>query len=199
MRIIALTILTILICAPVHAGPKSAPPVPAVVQDEFSKTHQSFLKTFQDSEKAIADLKKERQELIEKYKSQAGYFEEGAEALNKYDLLLVIRNTDGKGDLDERAEVAGEDVTNLNSLFNKYLQSTLLPKRVSVRYARKILNRAKRDLERIANDYRDPDDSNNPELEILSKRIEDSTTKSALVTDFAHRIGIDIKRELATE
>lgn len=173
--------------------------IPPIVGDEFEKTHVYFLKTFRENKQNIEDLKKEKQAVIDRYKTDALFYEEGAEALNKYDLLLVVRNTDDKGEYEKANEVAGEDVRNLNAMFQKYLKATLLPDRVSARYARKVIAEAINELEAKADDCKDPNDGNNPELEILSKRITDATRKTELVTEFAGRIGIDIKRELASE
>ena len=173
--------------------------LPPIVGEEFDKTHAYFLKTFRDTHKNIEALTKEKQTIIEKSKGQVAFLEEGGEALNKYDLLLVVRHTDSKGEFEKSSQVSPEDVKNLNAITQKYLKWTLVPDRVSVRFARKLISKAMKELEERASDAKDPDVDNNPELEIVDKQLENAAKKTELVADFASRIGIDIKRELASE
>lgn len=180
------------------AGDDRVAPAASIVNEEYEKTQAQYQKTYQENEKLVATLEQAKADLIKQSKEEAAFYKDGAEAFAKYDMLLLVRGTDERAEYHPGAEVSSHDIGNLNTLSQKYLKSTLLSEKASSRLARKAIAKAINQLREKAADLEDPSESNNAQLEIIAKKIEDAKRKNEMVAAFAKTLGIELKRELAS-
>lgn len=165
----------------------------ALVSSEVATTKQEFQNTFNDLKRSLHQLEAERLQAIEAAKLQSKKDNEGIKAFETYDTLIASRYVDKEGKYQSSLEVAKKDHENLNSLFENYLRINPLVGRLSAGHARKYLKWGISRLKELADYNADPDEDNNPHLEILARLKKESETRLDTVTQLAGRLGVKLE------
>lgn len=164
----------------------------SIVQGEYLKVQSELSQSLGLSRKTLRTLEMEKKKAILASQAQANVEQTGMDALKKYDLLLTIRYADERGTYQSNREISQKDQENLNKLFDTYLRSTPILGRTSVGHARRMIEWGVKRLEDLAKAHNDPNESNNPDLEIIAKQATDTEMKIKTVTELAGRLGIKL-------
>jgi hypothetical protein len=151
-----------------------------------------------NARKSLRDLANDRKKAVMDSQSQSKVEMQGIEALKKYDLLLTIRYADPQGLYQPAAEVSQKDNENLNKLFDTYLRASPLTGRSSVAHARKMIEWGMHRLEELAKIHGDPNENNNPDLEIIAQQTKDADQRIKTVTELASRLGVKLNENVAS-
>lgn len=143
----------------------------------------------------LADLESRRSEIVAATHSLVKGERQGLALLKRYQKLVTVRYSDEDGNFNAAAEVSGDDVTNLNQLFDHYLHQMPFAAqwgRISAGFARDSLKRGIDQLEEVVSAHRDPDPDNNPELEMLAYQMQNEKDAVDHIMDVADSRGIKL-------
>jgi len=163
-----------------------------MVQAEFVKTKTEFQSNFNQLKKSLRDLEMEKAKAVREAKAQAVKDQEGIKNFQTYDTLLSSRYVDKNGKYLSSLQVASKDYENLSQLFQTYLKANPFQGRISAGHARRYLAWGMERLKELYQYNAEPNEKNNPELEILSQLSEENESRLSTVVELAGRLGVKL-------
>jgi hypothetical protein len=140
----------------------------------------------------LADLEARRKETIQAARSQVRALKEGVELLKQYEKLLVVRYVDDEGAFAPASEVSGDDLTNLNQMFEKYLRTLPFQGRVSARFARETVHKGISRLEDVVSEHDSPSPSSHAELDVITHQVDEEKSNIERILETADAQGIKL-------
>jgi len=165
---------------------------PKLVQDELVKSQVQFQQKLATHLKQIRDLEFQRKTAVSTAQTQSTVDQTGIGAMKKYRQLLAGRYVKESGDFEPGLEVTVADVGNINKLFITYLHTTPLAGKTSAGQAARALEWGVNRLEEVAKEHAKPTETNNSDLQIISKKVRDAEVQIKTLKDVAKRMGVNL-------
>jgi hypothetical protein len=140
-------------------------------------------------------LMEAQQIAIQKAQARAEFFKAGQELFKKYSKLIKAKYIDDEGKFQDSYEISITDRENINKLTFGFLKSNELRGRVSAHRALTFMEENVAELSNRIKTSENPDESNNSELQILSKKLQDEKEKMEFIFETAKSAGLNINTE----
>jgi hypothetical protein len=140
-------------------------------------------------------LMEAQQIAVQRAKARVEFFQTGQELLQKYLKLIKAKYIDDEGKFQDSYEISLTDRENINKLTFGFLKSNELRGRVSAHRALKFLEQSMSEINQRIKVSESPDENNNSELEILSKKLVDEKEKMESIYETAKSAGLNINKD----
>lgn len=164
-----------------------------ILREEFRITREELRSGLSTNKKKLAELDQMRARAVAASQKQAAAEKNWVDHLHKYDVLIMARYSDEKGEFAPAMELSQRDVDNLNKLFEDYLRERPFSGRVTASHARKVLETGQEKLKDWVKLHDDPNEGNNSDLEYIAKQRADADRAVNKIMFVAEQLGLDMR------